>query len=112
MKRDDPVTSKAIVATDRARRYGKQLASHFSERARTSWDAQESTGSVIFSDGRGEADLVADKGALRITIHATAATVENLENVVGRHLAKFGIRDGLVISWSRSESSRGTERPA
>ena len=38
--------------------------------------------------------------------------VAGLEDAVGRHLAKFGAKDGLVIDWKRSDGTPGTRQPA
>lgn len=108
------VASEALVATDRAARYGKQLASHLGRRASTQWDEDSRRGSVTFSEGRGSAELIAQDDGLCMRItpgpHAGPETVEELEGVLGRHLVKFGARDELTVSWTRTDGSAGSEQ--
>jgi hypothetical protein len=85
-------TSVARVSTDRAGRYGKQLASHLGRRAQSEWNEE---------DGRG----------LIVTIWSqedAADAVDRLENVVGRHLVRFGTRDELVVAWTRAGGVPGS----
>lgn len=108
------VASEALVHTDRAARYGKQLASHLGRRATTKWDEDSRRGTVVFSAGRGSAELLAQEGGLwmRITPGPDAGpeTVEELEGVLGRHLVRFGARDELVVRWTRADGAPGSEQ--
>ncbi|MEO7234009.1 MAG: DUF2218 domain-containing protein [Lapillicoccus sp.] len=110
---DAPLTSRAHVATDRADRYAKQLAAHLARRLETAWD--ETTGrGVVHLDG-GRCDLERDDSGL--SLHAAVdaalapaeqtAVVARIEDVVGRHLVRFGARDELVVTWQRSDGSPG-----
>ena len=103
----DPVTSEALVATDRPGRYGKQLASHLSKRVASQWDDETGTGSLVFGHG-GRADLAAVDGGLRFELVARPASVARLEDVIGRHLVRFGARDELAVAWTRSDGTAGT----
>ena len=105
----DPVTSEALVATDRAGRYGKQLASHLGKRATTTWDEEAGRGEIRFGHG-GVAGLAAEDAGLRLTLTARPASVERLEGVLGRHLVKFGARDELAVAWTRSDGSEGSRQ--
>ncbi|MBK6885242.1 MAG: DUF2218 domain-containing protein [Tetrasphaera sp.] len=105
----DPVTSDAFVATDRPGRYGKQLAAHLGKRAQTEWDEAAGRGSIRFGHG-GRADLVAQDAGLRMRLTARPASVERLEGVLGGHLVRFGARDELVTSWTRSDGTPGSEQ--
>lgn len=109
MTQHDTATSEAFVITDRAGRYGKQLASHLGRKATAEWDEENGRGSVVFGD-RGRSDLVAEPDGLRMTVYATAGAEENLEGVLGRHLVRFGARDELVVQWTRADGSAGTEQ--
>ena len=108
-----PLTSHAHVTTDRADRYAKQLAAHLARRLETVWD--ETTGrGVVRLDG-GRCDLARDDAGLRlhVGVDATVAPAEQtdlvarIEDVVGRHLVRFGARDELVVTWQRSDGSPG-----
>jgi hypothetical protein len=106
--------SAALVATDRPARYGAQLASHLSRRLTTSWDPEGQTGAIEFEDGRCDLSCTAD--GLLMEAHLSdgdggAAALERLahiEDVVGRHLVRFGARDELVARWRRSDGSDGS----
>lgn len=100
-------TSTATVPTDRPGRYAKQLTSHLSRRVETSWDADTGRGWIELGGGR--AELTAVDGALEMTIQL--ADTENLarfEDVIGRHLVRFGTKDELVVQWTRDDGTPGT----
>lgn len=96
--------STASVATDRPGRYAKQLASHLSRRLTTSWDDASGRGTVELGDGR--ADLVATDGALELRIESNE--LDRFEDVLGRHLVRFGKKDELVVQWTRDDGTPGT----
>lgn len=86
--------------TDRAGRYGKQLASHMGRRHGSTWSEAEERGSIDLGDG--DAVLTARPDGLEIVL--TGPDLDQLEDVVGRHLIRFGERDELTIEWTRSET--------
>lgn len=95
----DQCAAAALVTTDRPERYAKQLAAHLGRRAEIR-DEPEGTRIVLT---RGECLLVPQEGVLRM--EASAADEESLDNVmdvVGRHLERFGRRKELQVSWTRS----------
>ncbi|STC70126.1 DUF2218 domain-containing protein [Corynebacterium pilosum] len=100
------LTSTARVQTDRAARYGKQLASHFSRKLNTHWDSDAARGSLEFP-GEGvegkptQVDLIASDDVLMMNITADEETVERLERVVAVHLIRFGMKDNLEVTWTR-----------
>jgi len=98
--------STARVTTDRPHRYAKQLASHLSRRSETSWDEESGTGTLNFVDGVGT--LTAIPGVLLLDIEADDADLARLEDVVGRHLVRFGVKDELVVAWSRDTGESGS----
>lgn len=108
------ITSVARVATDRPSRYGKQLANHLNRRARGEWDEASETGTVAFGDAdAGDvATLACEPGTLVLTLTASPGTVDRLEDVLGRHLVRFGSRHELVARWTRSDGSLGTTQRA
>lgn len=98
--------SEARVITDRPHRYAKQLASHLGRRSQASWDEEAGEGSLVFQNGAGS--LTATEGALLLTVEADAEHLGLLEDVVGRHLVRFGTKDELVVEWHRDTGAPGT----
>ena len=101
-------SSTATVATDRAARYGKQLVSHLGRRATADWDEQAGTGWIDFGETR--AELTAGPDALDIRLSAAPEAVARMEDVVGRHLVRFGARDELTVQWVRADGTAGTRQ--
>ncbi|MBC3842439.1 DUF2218 domain-containing protein [Streptacidiphilus sp. 4-A2] len=98
--------SEARVATDRPHRYAKQLAAHLGRKAESSWDEEAGRGALTF--GAGTATLVAEPGLLLLTVEGEAENLDRLEDVVGRHLVRFGTKDELVAEWHRDNGLPGT----
>jgi hypothetical protein len=98
--------SHARVATDRPNRYAKQLASHFSRKIETHWDEETGQGSLSFSFGT--AAMTAASDALLLVVEGDAGDLDRLEDVVGRHLVRFGTKDELVAEWHRADGTAGT----
>ncbi len=96
--------STASVATERPSRYAKQLAAHLSRRLTTSWDEDSGRGSVELGDGR--AELTAVDGALDLRIESD--DLDRFEDVLGRHLVRFGKKDELIVQWTRDDGTPGT----
>ena len=103
-------TSVAEVATDRPGRYGKQLVSHLGRRGGGSWDDEAGTGWIQLGSGRAEVSCGPD--VLRLRVAGEASDLPQLEDVVGRHLVRFGSNDELVVRWSRADGTAGTRQPA
>lgn len=106
------LTCTARVTTDRPARYGKQLASHLGRRADATWDEQGDRGRIEFDAGVAQADLTCGEGVLEMSLTTPADLAERFEGVLGRHLARFGARDELVVQWQRSDGSEGTRQTA
>ena len=103
--------SVARVATDRPDRYGRQLAAHMSRKITTAWDDASATGSLSFNrEGpvTGVVELACDEGALVLALRTTEANLARLERVTGTHLARFGHKEGLAVSWVRDDGAPGT----
>lgn len=98
-------TSRARVATDRAARYGKQLVTHMTRKVPGVWDEASSCGHLQFGDAR--VDLTAHPGGLDLLVSCPPDHLDQVEDVVGSHLARFGIRDGLVVAWVRADGTPG-----
>ena len=102
------IVSTAAVATARAPRYGKQLVSHLGRRSVGSWDETTGAGTLDMNDNAAHVTLNSTPEALLIEIRcADAATYED---VVGRHLVRFGERDELKVSWERSDGTAGSSQ--
>jgi uncharacterized protein len=96
------LTSTATVPTDAAARYAKQLLAHLGrknpvEPVHGSPDA----GRLAFAYGTGTVRPEAD----RLVLEAAAPDAESLarvQDVLGRHLERFGARRELTVRWSVS----------
>lgn len=104
------ITSTAVVATARGARYGKQLASHLGRKAEASWDEATGSGRVTFDRGAARVEMTTDADALHFELHTPADRADLFEDVVGRHLVRFGARDELAVAWVRSDGSPGTRQ--
>lgn len=91
--------SSARVATDRASRYVVQLCKHFAHKVDAEWSDDRG-----FADfGWGTCTLTAEPDAL--VLHAQAKDAESLgrvEHVVQDHAERFGVRDNLTVTWTRT----------
>jgi hypothetical protein len=96
------------MPTDRPSRYGKQIVSHLGRRALGEWSDETNTGTITFENSGGVAELTCEDGALVIALHATAELIPKFESVIGDHLVRFGVRDELTVSWTRSDGSPGS----
>jgi uncharacterized protein len=113
MTTTEPLSSSAAVDTERASRYGKQLSSHLGRRIVTKWDERAETGVLQFDGGR--CDVLSTPGQLLLRIELEPTTDRTvlgerlgvIEDVVGRHLVRFGARDELVLRWHRPDGSVG-----
>lgn len=100
--------SEAAVSTERPARYGKQLVAHLGRRHGGEWDDEAGRGHIVLGDGRAEVSCTPD--ALLLAVEGEAAALEQLEDVVGRHLVRFGSRDELVVRWTRADGTPGSEQ--
>ena len=103
--------STARVSTDRPSRYGKQLAAHMGRKITATWDETVQTGSLTFDrEGAttGVVGLSCHDGVLQLDLAADDEHLERLEQVTGIHLARFGAKEGLVVSWIRQDGTPGT----
>ena len=109
-----PLISVATVPTERAARYGKQLVSHMTHKITGSWAEEAGSGYLLFDrEGPvlGRFDVVASPSDLRIELRTEPERADRLEFIVGIHLARFGARDSLAISWERTDGSGTTQGP-
>ncbi len=95
-------TSQAKVATDAAPRYAKQLLSHLGHRAQVeALEGVPDGGKLVFAYGTGTVQPAGD----HILLVAEAGDEESLrhvEDVLARHLERFGARRELVVTWEEA----------
>lgn len=106
-----PLISVATVPTERAARYGKQLVIHMAHKITGSWDEEAGSGYLLFDrEGPvlGRFDVIASASDLRLELRTEPERADRLEFIVGIHLARFGARDSLAISWERTDGSEGS----
>lgn len=92
------LTSTADVATDAAARYAKQLASHLGRKA-TVERLPDGAYRLVIGSGEGVLKPGADRLVMRASAPDTAA-LANVQDVLGRHLERFGQRVGLTVVWA------------
>jgi hypothetical protein len=91
------LTARADVRTDSPARYAKQLVSHLGRR--TAWTTDGDTSSAEIGGGTGT--VVVGDGVLTLLAAAgDAETLARVQDVLGRHLERFGQRNELAVTWS------------
>ena len=106
-----PMIATASVSTERAARFGKQLVTHMAHKVTGAWDEEAASGYLLFDrEGPvlGRFDVIASASDLRLELRTTPERADRLEFIVGIHLARFGARDSLAISWERTDGTEGT----
>jgi hypothetical protein len=90
------VGSVATVATPHASRYLQQLCKHFQHKLPVTFDPH--SGQIVYSVG--DCRLVAGEAVLTLLLMAQdPARLEQLQDVVARHLLRFAFREGVTIDW-------------
>ena len=93
------LTSQATVATDAAARYAKQLASHLGRKCEV---VEEDAGTRLVLTA-GDCLLTPTDDALELAASAPdEEALDRVEDVVGRHLERFGARNELTVTWRRA----------
>lgn len=92
--------SMAVVDTDAPARYAKQLLSHLGRKVSVEPvpDQPEPAGRLVFAYGVG--DVL--PGSMALELRAIAGDAESLahvQDVLARHLVRFGARRELVVTW-------------
>ncbi|MGQ3211389.1 MAG: DUF2218 domain-containing protein [Shinella sp.] len=88
--------SKTAIPTEHASRYLQQLCKHFAHKRPVTFDEQ--AGEISFSVG--DCRLKAVGSALHIDLTAPSADdMEQLKDVVIRHLVRFAFREELAVDW-------------
>ncbi|MFN2562997.1 MAG: DUF2218 domain-containing protein [Jatrophihabitans sp.] len=93
----DEYQATAAVATEAAARYAKQLVSHLGRRLEV---REEDRGTRLVFPSGSCLLVVSDVGLELIAGAADAASLENVKDVVARHLERFGQRNELTVHWN------------
>jgi hypothetical protein len=91
------LTSVANVATDTPARYAKQLASHLGRRV----EVENLPGDgyrLVFDAAEGVLTPEPDRLVMRASA-PDAETLARIQDVLGRHLERFGQRKELTVTW-------------
>jgi uncharacterized protein len=95
--------ASAAVPTDAAARYAKQLVSHLGRKNTVEpLDGVPDGGRLVFAYGTGTVRPESD----RLVLLAEAADADSLarvQDVLKRHLERFGARRELVVEWEAAE---------
>jgi hypothetical protein len=98
----ETLTARADVPTEAPERYAKQLVSHLGRRVEFTTDGPTSTATIAGGTGV----VVVGDGVLTLLAEASdAETLDRVQDVLGRHLERFGRRNELTVVWT-------TDRPA
>ena len=84
------------------------MGAHLGRRNGGEWTEDTEQGWIQFADGRAEVSCTPD--GLLLRVDGAAQDLPRLEDVVGRHLVRFGSRDELVVRWQREGGEPGTEQ--
>jgi uncharacterized protein len=93
----ETLTARADVTTDSPERYAKQLVSHLGRKVEFTVDGATSRASIAGGTG------VIEVGDGVLTLHAEAPdaeTLDRVQDVLGRHLERFGQRNELSVVWT------------
>ncbi|HEU0104234.1 MAG TPA: DUF2218 domain-containing protein [Mycobacteriales bacterium] len=98
MPETPPVLSaRADVPTDSPERYAKQLVAHLGHRVEFSSEGDTSTAQIAGGTGR----VVVGSGVLTLLAQGPdAETLARVQDVLGRHLERFGQRNELAVTWA------------
>jgi hypothetical protein len=97
-------TSTAVVATDAAARYAKQLIAHLGRKnVVEELEGEPEGGRLIFAYGRGTVRPTPEHLVLE-AVAIDAESLDRVEDVLARHLVRFGARRELVVTWQRAEA--------
>jgi uncharacterized protein len=90
------IGSVATVATPNASRYLQQLCKHFQHKLPVTFDPH--SGQIVYSIG--DCRLVAGEAVLTLLVMSQdAGRLEQLQDVVARHLLRFAFREDMKIDW-------------
>lgn len=91
--------SRADVATGSPGRYAKQLVAHLGRKLPFSTEGAVSTATIGGATGQ----VIVGDDVLTLTAAGDdPAAVRVVEDVLGRHLERFGARNDIVVHWTRN----------
>ena len=94
------LTARADVPTDAPERYAKQLVSHLGRKTEFTTEGVNSTAPI--AGGTGVIQI--GEGVLTLFAEAPdAETLERVQDVLGRHLERFGQRNELTVVWTADQ---------
>lgn len=86
----------ARVATDSPERYAKQLVAHLGRRVE--WQTDGTASAAVFGGGTGR--VLVGEGVLTLVAESASADgLAQVQDVLGRHLERFGARNELTVAW-------------
>ena len=89
--------ASADVPTDAPARYAKQLVSHLGRRVE--WTTDGAVSSAEIAGGTGVVEV--GDGVLHLRAQAPdVETLARVQDVLGRHLERFGQRNELAVTWT------------
>ena len=93
-------TSQAKVPTDAAPRYAKQLLAHLGRKRQVeALEGDPDGGRLVFENGTGTVRPAGDH-LLLVAEAADEESLRHVEDVLARHLERFGARRELVVTWT------------
>ena len=91
------LVSRAEVATATPERYARQLVTHLGHKA----PVEETPDGAVLTFGSGRGIVRPGDGVLVLVAEAAAQQqLAEVQEVLGRHLERFGRRAELVVNWS------------
>jgi hypothetical protein len=116
-------TSSALVPTDNARRAGRDLTSGPTGDLSATWEEDSGTGSLRFGEGGPLVRLLARPEGLEVSVEVDEGVqgegddgevsdveLEQVEELVGTHLARFWSSEELVVSWAHDDGTPGSSQ--
>ena len=95
-----PLSSRADVPTDAPERYAKQLVSHLGRK--TEWTTEGPVSTATIAGGTGVVEV--GDGVLTLLAEASdTVTLDRVQDVLGRHLERFGQRNELIVVWTATQ---------
>ena len=95
-RRNEKSSSQALVATDKAARYRKQLTAHLGRKT----EVVESDDATILLFVDGQCTMACIESGLLLTVSADSARGQkHVEDVIARHLERLSTKDYLSVVW-------------
>jgi len=96
------INSRADVPTGTPERYAKQLVAHLGRKLTVTTDGATSTATI----GAGTGQVIVGDGLLTLLASGEdEQVVSTVEDVLGRHLERFGQRSELTVTWRRGTTA-------